>query len=565
MKEKRLKVLRTIIEEEVEKTFLELLNEYEDGDGNYGGYDDASQYGSYDASYGGGYDIGGSSGDGKKGWTPSPFINLLLSPVKDIWAATKHAASRATIQTLGILGFLFSATIAGFLPFSDPRTVNFLSQKIRYWEQENLKKIDKQFEAQLAETRQGWETFKKDFWGIGFIASPLNAIAAITTAEKGINVGLSVLNVVTAGTVSKTLARINADLKDPGQLKDFLEKTKQQNKKEAQDSVEKYIESQMCLDRLNQPGYLNPTCVGLNLRDKFPANQKGTQDFIEFINRNLRDYNEKRKERFEIEYPDKKFVGAFVKKGSWYDYPDKNLLIKWMRENNYISENTETKSNNKNELLEEAILAEIILSNELKDQMLQEGVFDKFVDKLKGNQSRQKTNIPELQALYDKLDAWVSQNQLTKEQANEILEKKTKEILNDPAIKKQTQIWSTKNMANIANGIQQAVIALNANQVRATPEEKSKFRNTDPKQIVKKMIEATKKKFKKFNATPSPETIKVMENVVGNSLKRINLNSQPDNVNPDPQPQQKQALNKTINKVIPTPINPANIPATSSQ
>jgi polyhydroxyalkanoate synthesis regulator phasin len=149
------------------------------------------------------------------------FTGMLLSPIADIKNAVLHGAAKGAVQVLGLAGLLIAGTISALLPFNDPRTVNFIAKKIQYWEQENLKNIDKQFEKELGQMKQGWETFKTDFWGIGFVASPISAIAALTTAEKGIDVGLSILNVITGGKVEAAIDRINGDIKDPGSFQSY--------------------------------------------------------------------------------------------------------------------------------------------------------------------------------------------------------------------------------------------------------------------------------------------------------------------------------------------------------
>ena len=173
---------------------------------------------------------------------PSTFVGMLTSLAAPIIYAPIHGATKVAIQLAGILGLSLAGSIVALIPFNDPQAVNYVARKIQYWEQENLKNIDKQFEKELAEMWSGWETFKTDFWGIGFIYSPMSAVAAITTAEKGIDVGLSVLNVISAGKVEEVINNINREIRDPGTLENFL-KTGVAMKSTEEEEEERHIRS----------------------------------------------------------------------------------------------------------------------------------------------------------------------------------------------------------------------------------------------------------------------------------------------------------------------------------
>lgn len=188
LEEKKIEIIKTIIEEEIDLFVLE--------DSEYHGLNKLRD--------------------------PNTFVGMLGSLVTPIGSAIAHGATKMGVQLAGNLGLSIAGSVAALIPFSNPRSVEYVAKKIQYWEQENLKKIDRQFEKELAEMWRGWETFKTDFWGIGFIYSPMSAIAAIATAGKGIDMGLSVLNVISAGGVEKIINSINEEITDPGTMQNFL-------------------------------------------------------------------------------------------------------------------------------------------------------------------------------------------------------------------------------------------------------------------------------------------------------------------------------------------------------
>lgn len=203
--EKRMEILLQIIEEEVNAAWgeIELLKEQDYGD-DYGGDDMSSVYG---ASGGG----GGSSGESSQGYTgarrlidPKNLIGTLLSPVVGTANAIAHGVTKMGVQLIGMAGMIIGGTLSGLLPFNTNVGRN-ITKYFHSWEKKNLRGIDQQFSKELAEINRGWETFREDFWGIGFIASPMNAIAAALVAEKSLDIGMSALNVVTGGAAQHAL------------------------------------------------------------------------------------------------------------------------------------------------------------------------------------------------------------------------------------------------------------------------------------------------------------------------------------------------------------------------
>lgn len=200
-----MEILLQIIEEEVNAAWgeIELLKEQDYGD-DYGGDDMSSVYG---ASGGG----GGSSGESSQGYTgarrlidPKNLIGTLLSPVVGTANAIAHGVTKMGVQLIGMAGMLIGGTLSGLLPFNTNVGRN-ITKYFHSWEKKNLRGIDQQFSKELAEINRGWETFREDFWGIGFIASPMNAIAAALVAEKSLDIGMSALNVVTGGAAQHAL------------------------------------------------------------------------------------------------------------------------------------------------------------------------------------------------------------------------------------------------------------------------------------------------------------------------------------------------------------------------
>lgn len=424
------------------------------------------------------------------------FTGMLLSPLADIGNAFKIAGAKAGVQLLGMAGLLIGGTIAGLLPFNDPRTVDYIAKKIRYVEQENLKLIDKQFEKELGQMRQGWETFKTDFWGIGFVISPMNAIAAIATAEKGLDMGLSVLNVVSGGRVGQVIEKINADVEDPGSFRDYLGKAKQEDEKKAEERVKQSIESERCFNHLETLGYVDPTCIGADQRERFPSGPVGTAEYIKFIEKNLRAYNNNREERFSVEFPDKEFKGAFADKHGWGT--DRASLVNFLKTNGYISENVYFNGK------------EIIV-----EQLLQ-----KVTQAITGK--RPQTGMPSLNSLHQKIDGWVKNKQIKPEEAKDFFDKIKNTMLQDPATKQAADKWSAANtakmMTNIFTTVNNDIATGKAGNI--SPQELQAYKAKGP-EMVKSIFDNVTKKSKKFKPVPTQGALKAAQQAVAMSMTKI--------------------------------------------
>jgi hypothetical protein len=102
------------------------------------------------------------------------------------------------------------AAIFQILPFNDT-TLKEIYRYSKNWENEALRDLDNQFREADAELNRGWETFKTDFWGIGFVASPINAIAGLAVGGKALDTAFSVLNVVSGGRAQKAYDLISGE------------------------------------------------------------------------------------------------------------------------------------------------------------------------------------------------------------------------------------------------------------------------------------------------------------------------------------------------------------------
>lgn len=193
--EKRIEILNQIIEEEIDKAIGELLKEYDDYD--YYGYG-GSDYGLSNSSGGNSYGLG-------RFVDRSKFTGMLLSPAADIFNAFKKAGTKLGVNIASLIGTTIAGAITTLLPFTDPRVVKNIGIKMRNWEREALNEIDKEFAKETAQMYQGWETFKTDFWGIGFVASPFGAIASALTLGKGIMGALAVGDVITNGRIGNII------------------------------------------------------------------------------------------------------------------------------------------------------------------------------------------------------------------------------------------------------------------------------------------------------------------------------------------------------------------------
>lgn len=194
-----MEILLQIIEEEVNVAWgeIEVLSEQDYGDdyggggsGGYGGYTDSNNSAGYTGA--------------RKLIDPENLIGTLLSVPIGIKNAVTKGVSKMGVQLIGMAGMLIGGTLSGLLPFNSNVGRN-ITKYFFGWEKHNLRGIEQQFAAETAEINRGWSTFKDDFWGIGFIASPMNAIAAALVAGKSLDVGMSALNIVTGGAAQHAL------------------------------------------------------------------------------------------------------------------------------------------------------------------------------------------------------------------------------------------------------------------------------------------------------------------------------------------------------------------------
>lgn len=504
MQEKKIQIIESLIEEELD---LYLSEQEEYGDGKYHGISRL-------------YKDRGT------------FTGMLLSPVVDIANALKIGAAKAGTQLLAMGATAIAGTILGILPFSNPNTVKYISQKMRYWEQENLKNIDKQFEKELGQMRQGWETFKTDFWGIGFVVSPINAIAAIATAEKGLDMGLSVLNVVSGGQVTKIIDAMNKDVEDPGDLKTFLQKGKEDEEKKREQRVNKAIESERCFQHLDVIGHLDPSCIGADLRDNFPAGASGTADFIKFVEKKLRDYNDTREERFEIQFPDKEYKGAFSDQWGRVNRKD---LINFLRSNGYVNENIRYDG----------------------DKIIIEQVVQKAIQAITGQ--RPQTGNKSLNALHAKVDGWVKSKQITKQEANEFFKKLKDSTIQNPAVVQAANRWSAANtskmMTNIFTNINNDIATGKAGSI--SPQEIAAYKAKGPQMV--QAIFKNLSKSKKFKPVPNPAALKAAQQAVTTAMAKM-----PKVTTPGQQPQQQTQVAVQPQAAPPPPAQPATPPAAAA-
>lgn len=441
LRETRIKILAAIIDEEIDNT---LLSEQ---------YDDVS--------------TPENSSHGIHKFTDrSTFTGTLLSPVSDVWNAVKLAGAKAGVQVAGMAGFLFSGGIAALLPFNDPRTVNWLGARFRYWEQQNLKLIDQQFERELGVMRAGWDTFRTDFWNIGFIASPLSVVAAIAGVNKAVDLGFSVLNVATAGWAEKKLNQLVGDIEDPGDLGEYLTHGEHHHEEQAEKNVRSAVRSRRAIEHLEDRGYVDPDCLGANERDMFPAGPHGTEQFIRFVQRNASRFNQVRRNKFASLYPgnDARYDNIFLGSKN-----TKDAIEDWLSSNSFITEGK--------------------------------------VGKI-GQQTPpviRKTGLPGFDSLTTKLVAWVAQGKMTQAEAQAALTGIVSRLLADPAAQAKSQAWSSANLGYLTkqtvshvNG--ELLAAVHNNQVRVTPQEQAAYNSRLPTIIDRSVAQAVNLSKKKLGS-----------------------------------------------------------------
>lgn len=157
------------------------------------------------------YDSGSGSGKGLGRIVDREnTVGMFLSPISDIWNAVKYRAAEAGIKAVKTVGQLVANTISGLLPFNS-YVLEKIDNYFESWENKALSGLDRQFATARKEIDQGWETFKTDFWGIGFVAAPMGAIAGLAAGGKALDTAFSVLNVASGGRAERVYDLISGE------------------------------------------------------------------------------------------------------------------------------------------------------------------------------------------------------------------------------------------------------------------------------------------------------------------------------------------------------------------
>ena len=402
LEEKKLEILLQIIEEEIDIASEHLLLEYDDYNSDY---------------YGPGVDTSDTGKGGlRRFWRDRGQLpGLLLSPVSDVASAFKKFGAKMGVAIGSFIGTTIAGAIQAILPFNDPRAVKYVGEKFRFWEDKSMRWIDKQFKTETDQMRAGWETFKNDFWGIGFIASPLNAIAAATAAAKGIDVAISAGNVITGGKLGGLIDKITADVEDPGKLESYLEKGKQEKEEETRKTREKRIEQSLdyerCVKQLDDPNWIDPECLGFAERNRFPAGPEGQQQFIDFVAGRASKINTLRNNRYRIEFGKKP-------SNDFYKNLDDQQIINLLKRNGLISESYIHEANKKE-------------SNNGIKELLSKAM----------NQGESSNAAVAINKMKEKFG---------EEATNEFLKKLAKALVEDPTAIAVAQAWTNANLPKVA-------------------------------------------------------------------------------------------------------------------
>lgn len=157
------------------------------------------------------YDSGSGSGKGLGRIVDREnTVGMFLSPISDIWNAVKYRAAEAGIKAVKTVGQLVANTISGLLPFNS-YVLEKIDNYFESWEDKALSGLDRQFATARKQLDQGWETFKTDFWGIGFVAAPMGAIAGLAAGGKALDTAFSVLNVASGGRAERVYDLISGE------------------------------------------------------------------------------------------------------------------------------------------------------------------------------------------------------------------------------------------------------------------------------------------------------------------------------------------------------------------
>ena len=239
LQEKRMEILKNIIQEEIDL----FLSEQDDGDsydsmGAGGGATYSPGYG-----FGGGYGYGGGGGGDGKGvlfpWRRGSSASALTGDiVPKVGTILARGASTLATQAISGLKKAVLGTISALLPFNDPRATKRLLDGITNWEQRQVGAIDQHFAPGMKMIEEDWSHFKDDFWGIGFMASPANAIAAAVAGGKALDAALSIGNVLSGGRLGGAIE----DLTPGGKVHEAAET---ENKGSVSDAFNKAMSGQL--------------------------------------------------------------------------------------------------------------------------------------------------------------------------------------------------------------------------------------------------------------------------------------------------------------------------------
>ena len=205
-------------------------------------------------------DYGGGSGSGRglgRIIDRSELVGAALSPLTDLANILAYRGTRALVKATRTVAELVASAIVTVLPFNKTTSAD-INNMFQNWEHEALGSIEQQFAQERKEMMEGWETFKTDFWGIGFVASPMNAITAAVVGGKISNVVFSALNIVTQGRAERVFDTLTGGRSHGGRQRYYEAKTlvtDEETKKEFKDLTDD--EKKEILEKLIENPELN--------------------------------------------------------------------------------------------------------------------------------------------------------------------------------------------------------------------------------------------------------------------------------------------------------------------
>ena len=113
------------------------------------------------------------------------------------------------------------------------------------WEDNALSGSDRLLAKERKEMDEGWETFRQDFWGIGFVASPMNAIAGLAVGGKALDTAFSVLNVASDGRAERIYYLISGERAERGYRHEAIEPAKPKFRDLPEDQKKKVFDELM--------------------------------------------------------------------------------------------------------------------------------------------------------------------------------------------------------------------------------------------------------------------------------------------------------------------------------